>query len=293
MGRCSPAARSCVGASLVGRVSVARATTQGCPARDSSGDAGVDPAARPTDARRAGARPAPRGCSRRWSRAATGPVRRRGRTRRCAPSWLAASTTVRAAGWPCRFALRHRHRARPPRAGRGRPASSGIRSATVPPVSPRSQAERGLGPEDDGERPGPELLHQRPGVVGDVGGETVDGAVSGHEDGGWHVAATALGVEERVRRPPAEKASAADAVDACRWGGRRACRRARRRGLRDGLGPAVVGGAVEDRAHGGQPRRAIGLLADGTPSPRPPESGPCGGETRPRRREVIPCEAPA
>ena len=114
--------------------------------------------------------------------------------------------------------------------------------------------QRGLGAQHDGQRPGPELPRRARGRSRARRWPVRRRCGRRDEHRRWHVGAAALGGEQRRARRPGRRR-------------RRRCRRACRSGsttrppvahagggLGDRVGPSVVGGAVEDGAHGGQPR---------------------------------------
>ena len=73
---------------------------------------------------------------------------------------------------------------------------SGIRTATVPRVSPRSHVQRRLVLGDERQRAGPEGVDELPGLLGEVGDQAVQGVRGADEDRGGHVAAAALGLQQ-------------------------------------------------------------------------------------------------
>ena len=86
---------------------------------------------------------------------------------------------------------------------------AGMRTATVPRVSPRSHDSDGCDGQDDGEPARPELLDEALDRLGHLGDERAQRREPGDEHGRRRLAAAALRIEQALRRRWRSKASAA------------------------------------------------------------------------------------
>ena len=135
----------------------------------------------------------------------------------------------------------------------------GIRTATVPRVSPRSHCSEDCWLQTRVSGPGQNRSIKRAGVVGDAGGESVDGRRCADQHRRGHLPAPALGVEQRLHRVGVEGVGA-HAVDRV---GRQhhelaALHRAAGRG--DGRLAAVVGVGGESLSASRTVVRVVGIV---------------------------------